>query len=94
METINVKSTDETRVGIWEMNEEHPDGEIFVSGDKVVEVAKTSAVNRALARGLIVEVEVEAEAEAEPIVEVEPEPIVEVEAEVKKTTRKKPATEV
>ncbi|MCH8290218.1 hypothetical protein IH992_03825 [Candidatus Poribacteria bacterium] len=65
METINVKSADETRVGIWEVNEDHPDGEIFVSGDVVVEVAKTSAISRALARGLIVEVEIEAEIEAE-----------------------------
>jgi len=57
METISVKATDETKVGIWERNEDHPDGEIFVSGDAVVKVAKTPAVNRALARGLIVEVE-------------------------------------
>jgi len=50
VKTIKVKSTDETKVGIWEVNEDHPDG------DAVVEVAKTSSVNKALARGLIVEV--------------------------------------
>jgi len=56
VKTIKVKSTDETKVGIWEVNEDHPDGEVFVSSDAVVEVAKTSSVNKALARGLIVEV--------------------------------------
>lgn len=56
METINVKSTDETKVGIWEVNADHPNGEIYVSGNEVVEVAKTSRVNKALARGLIIEV--------------------------------------
>lgn len=56
METINVKSTDPTKVGIWEVNQEHPDGEVFVSGDSVVKVTRTAAVNRAIARGLIVEV--------------------------------------
>lgn len=55
---MKVKSgLDSDRVAFWEVDERHPDGEVYVAGDSVVEVGRTEGVLRALSRGFLVEVE-------------------------------------
>lgn len=55
---IYVQSTQGDRVGLYEKNPAHPNGEVFVNGDNVVKVAQTPAVTTAIARGRIVSVDV------------------------------------
>lgn len=56
-ETIFVKAADESgRVALWEKHPSHPDGEVFIAGTAVVEVAKTPDVLERLSRGVLVEV--------------------------------------
>jgi hypothetical protein len=43
-------------VALHEKHEDHPNGEVFVYGDKEFEVARTAAVAQAIARGALVEV--------------------------------------
>ena len=45
------------KVALWERHPSHPGGEVFVVGDRVVEVALTTGVQTALRDGRIVEVE-------------------------------------
>lgn len=49
---------DEHRVAFWERHADHPtdNGEVTVTADREVEVARTAGVSRALAEGQIVEV--------------------------------------
>lgn len=61
---IVVQGAEPGTVGLWERDERHPDGEIFVTGDAPVEVYPTMEVRRRLQRGLLVEVGA-AEAEAD-----------------------------
>lgn len=53
---ITVKGAgDDRKVVIWESDEAHPDGEIFVSNDGIErKVAETAAVKRKLANGELV----------------------------------------
>lgn len=55
--TINVKgNSKDNRVALWEKNEAHPNGEIFVVNDgKNYQVAETAAVKRLLGEGSLVE---------------------------------------
>lgn len=56
--TIKVKSNlDGTRVALWERHPDHPDGEVFIAGDRVVEVAETTAVRDRLKQDILVKVE-------------------------------------
>lgn len=58
VELITVRSTrDDNRTAFFEQHKHHPNGEVFVYGDKLVRVAKTSEVIRALNDRKIVEVE-------------------------------------
>ncbi len=59
-EIIKVKAADPNQVALWERHEDHPDGEVFVSGRHMVEVALTAKVQRLLANGTLVKVEPEA----------------------------------
>jgi hypothetical protein len=54
---VTVKAAKEdSKVVLWEKDPLHPDGEIFITGDGVThKVAKTAAVQRALADGKLVE---------------------------------------
>lgn len=45
------------RVALWERHPDHPGGEVFVVGDRVVDVAETTAVAQALKAGRLVKVE-------------------------------------
>lgn len=45
------------RVGLWEIDERHPDGEVFVAGEGAYQVAPTRLVHDALAQGRLVESE-------------------------------------
>lgn len=56
-ELIKVKSADPNRVALWERHEDHPDNEVFVSGEGVFEVALTPVVQRKLDQGVLVRVE-------------------------------------
>ena len=55
---ITVKGAgDDNKVVLWEKDDAHPDGEIFVSNDgKERRVAETAAVQRKIAEGLLVKV--------------------------------------
>lgn len=53
---IWVKAGDPARVGLWERAPEHPGGEVWVSGDQVVEVAETTMVLQQLQSGALVRV--------------------------------------
>lgn len=61
--TITVKSNlpagedGSTPVALWEKNPAHPDGEVFITGDKTFEVAETSEVMGALRDERLVKVE-------------------------------------
>lgn len=66
---IQVIGTRAGQVGLWERHPDQPGGEIFVTGDAVVTVARTPRVVDALRLGTLVEVPpvpAEAEADAEP----------------------------
>lgn len=68
---IQVIGTRAGQVGLWERHPDQPGGEIYVTGDAVVTVARTPRVVDALRLGTLVEVppvpaEAEAEAETEP----------------------------
>jgi hypothetical protein len=55
---ITVKSNlaDKTRVALWEVHPDHPDGEVFIADDKEHKVAETTRVTAALRGGQLVEV--------------------------------------
>lgn len=61
-EIITVKSTLKKDAGggdpvaLHEVNADHPDGEIFVYGEKEFKVARTAAVSRKLGEGVLEEV--------------------------------------
>lgn len=56
--TILVKSAKPgNHVALWDRHPDHPGGEVFVSGDAVVEAAETPGVLRALADKRIVQVQ-------------------------------------
>lgn len=58
-DTIYVKAGPATpagRVALWEVDPQHPGGEVFVAGESVVEVAPTSKVNLRLRNEQLVEV--------------------------------------
>lgn len=60
---IQVKSglKNPEEVALWERDTDHPGGEIFVTGDKVVEVTETSAVMKGLSNGSLVKVATDAD---------------------------------
>lgn len=54
---ITVKSArEDDQVALWERHPDHPGGEVFVTGEREVKVAKTSGVMRQLSRHQLVEV--------------------------------------
>lgn len=54
---IRVRSgVEPTRVALWERHDDHPNGEVFIKGTAVVEVAQTQRVTNALKDGRLVEV--------------------------------------
>jgi len=53
---VKVKAKNPETVALWERNPAHPNGEVYITGDKVFEVAKTDAVVSRLKSGLLVEV--------------------------------------
>jgi hypothetical protein len=55
-DTIRVKSANPEKVGVWERDPAHPDGEVYVAGDAVVEVAQTALVLEKLRNRELVEV--------------------------------------
>lgn len=65
---IYVRTTDPTRIALWERNTAHPEGEIMISGptDQVHAVAETAGVQAAIRRGALVEVEAPAPASEQP----------------------------
>jgi hypothetical protein len=65
-ELIKVKATDPDRVALWERDERHPDGEVFVYGADPFTVALTPRVLRLLNSGALVKVEDEAPAVETP----------------------------
>ena len=75
MEIVTVRSTtSDGRVIVWERNPEHPNGEVFVSGDqKERRVALTSAVLAELSKGRL-EI-VFASSRPVPVIEVETEDV-------------------
>jgi hypothetical protein len=56
MARIKVKAAkpETGEVALWEVHKDHPGGEVFVAGDKVVEVAETPEALKKLAAGVIV----------------------------------------
>jgi hypothetical protein len=46
----------DNRVALWERHPAHPGGEVFIAGERAVDVAGTAAVQRALKDGRLVEV--------------------------------------
>jgi hypothetical protein len=56
LRTLKVKATDPQFCGVWDKSPDQLGGEVFVSGEDVVEVAATPIVLDALAKGRIVEV--------------------------------------
>lgn len=54
MKVISVLSGNQ--VALWDRDPRHPGGEVFVVGERVVEVALTPPVQKALKQGRIVEV--------------------------------------
>lgn len=56
-ELILVKAAEPTRVSLWERHADHPDSEVWVSGEDVVQVALTPMVQRKLDQGVLVRVE-------------------------------------
>lgn len=61
--TLRVKAADPTKVGLFDKNPAHPPndynpdgGEVFVTGEDVVEVADVSEVRQAIREGRLVEV--------------------------------------
>lgn len=55
---ITVKSNlkDKSKVAFWEQHVTHPDGEVLVTGEGEFQVARTTAVIRAIGQEVIVEV--------------------------------------
>lgn len=74
---IKVKAVDNSgRVALWEKDAAHPNQEVFVAGDAVVEVANTAAVRAAIKAGALVEVQPEvAKAPVKQAVSIEVKPI-------------------
>lgn len=62
---VRVSDADGGRVALWERHPAHPDGEVFLAGPGVFEVALTPAVETRLSRGVLVRVE-EKETEKKP----------------------------
>ena len=60
------KLTDEGgRIVLWERDEAHPEGEVFIGDNKPVQVGNTSAVAERLRTGELVKVDAPAKAETE-----------------------------
>lgn len=58
MMTIRVRSgRQDNRVALWEQHPDHPGGEVFVAGSRVVEVAQTARVLALLRVGVLVRAE-------------------------------------
>ena len=57
LKRITVKSNlpDKTRVALWEVHADHPNGEVYIADDQAHEVAVTRRVQAALGRGWLVE---------------------------------------
>lgn len=53
---IKVKAANPPRVGIWDINTDHPGGECFVADEKAHEVANTVAVQDAILKKRLIEV--------------------------------------
>lgn len=69
---IKVKAANPETITFWETDPAHPGGEVFVAGDKVVEVGETPAVHRRIASGELVVVGAKApETEVEEVEEAE-----------------------
>lgn len=77
-QTIHVKAGNPAKrqVALWERAADHPGGEAFVAGSRVVEVAVTQEVARRLANKTLVEVK-GAEATAAPTAEPNGQPTAE-----------------
>lgn len=56
-ELLQVRAADPRRVALWERDPAHPGGEVYVAGTRVVTVALTRAVERALSKGALVRIE-------------------------------------
>lgn len=56
MEIIKVKAAQPDEVALWEVNPDHPGGEVLVAGPSVFEVATTPKVLHKLATGELVKV--------------------------------------
>lgn len=57
---LTVKSgLDDERVALWEVHPDHPEGEVYIAGELVVQVARTAEVERHLRSGDLVEVAAE-----------------------------------
>lgn len=55
--TITLKSNlGNNRAALWERHPDHPTGEIFVAGDRVVKAALTAQVQAALSEGRVMQV--------------------------------------
>lgn len=61
-ELILVKAANPERVALWERHEDHPDNEVFVTGEDAVLVALTPAVQRKLDQGVLLRIEPAADA--------------------------------
>ncbi len=53
---VKVVESHKPRVGLWEMDPAHEDGEVFVAGDETFKVGDTPAVRAAIRDGKIEEV--------------------------------------
>ena len=73
-ELILVKAANPERVALWERDASHPDGEVFVAGEGVFEVALTPDVQKKLDKGMLLRVEPEAPAEEAPATDEAPAP--------------------
>lgn len=65
---IHVKSgRDDNRVALWEKHPDHPNGEAWVAGEGVVQVARTAKVLSGLKEGDLVEADAPAEKKAKEV---------------------------
>lgn len=56
-ELILVKAADPERVALWERSAEHPDTEVYVTGEDAVLVALTPLVDRKIKQGALIRIE-------------------------------------
>jgi hypothetical protein len=54
--TLPVKKDGGAQVALYEVDSNHPNGEVYIAGEGVHEVAETSGVNRAITEGKLVKV--------------------------------------